>query len=144
MVLSVIEGLVLSFILLLVCVINIRNGSVGGVQYYEQEVKDRVVELGLITKEQIKRNRSLSGLALMSALIVLSPVLAFCVKATPHDHCVSVCGCSALLNTPNFRQNAHFCRSFTGVKQGKIGYYGGNSASRWHTKVRTGGPAVLP
>ena len=89
MVLSVIEGLVLSFILVLVCVINIRNGPVGGVQYYEQEVKDRVVELGLITKEQIKRNRSLSGLALMSALILLSPVMAFCVKATPHDHCVS-------------------------------------------------------
>ena len=48
------------------------------------------------------------------------------------------------MRRPNFRQNAHFYRSFTGVRQGKIGYYDGNSASRWHTKVRTGGRAVLP
>lgn len=80
MVLAVIEGFVLSFILLLVCVVNIRNGPVGGVQYYEQEVKERVVELGLITNEQIKRNRSLSGLALMSALMILSPLMVFYVN----------------------------------------------------------------
>ena len=80
MVLSIIEGMVLSFVLLLVCVINIRNGPVGGVQYYEQEVKDRVVELGLITREQIKRNRSLSGLVFMSALMILSPVMVFFVN----------------------------------------------------------------
>lgn len=80
MVLAVIEGFVLSFILLLVCVVNIRNGPVGGVQYYEQEVKERAVELGLITNEQIKRNRSLSGLALMSALMILSPLMVFYVN----------------------------------------------------------------
>ena len=80
MVLAVIEGFVLSFILLLVCVVNIRNGPVGGVQYYEQEVKERVVELGLITNEQIKRNKSLSGFALMSALMILSPLMVFYVN----------------------------------------------------------------
>ena len=45
MILAFIEGLVLSFILLLVCVINIKNGPVGGVHYYEEPVKERVVEM---------------------------------------------------------------------------------------------------
>ena len=34
MLLAVIESFVLSFVLLLVCVINIQNGAVGGVHYY--------------------------------------------------------------------------------------------------------------
>ena len=80
MVLSLIEGAVLSFVLLLICVVNIRNGAVGGVHYYEQEVKDRVVEMGLITKEQIKHNLLLSGIPLMAALVIVSPVMAFFVN----------------------------------------------------------------
>ena len=80
MVLSLIEGAVLSFVLLLICVVNIRNGAVGGVHYYEQEVKDRVVEMGLITKEQIKRNLLLSAVPLMAALVIVSPVMAFFVN----------------------------------------------------------------
>ena len=55
MLLCVLEGLVLCFILLLVCVINIQNGPVGGVHYYEKPVIDRVVELGLITREEIAK-----------------------------------------------------------------------------------------
>ena len=55
MILSVIEGIVLCFVLLLVCVINIQNGPVGGVHYYEEPVKRRVIELGLITKEQMNK-----------------------------------------------------------------------------------------
>ncbi len=54
--LSVIEGIVMSFILLLSCVIGIANGPVNMVFFYEKEVQDRAVELGLITREKIKRN----------------------------------------------------------------------------------------
>ena len=83
MVLAIIEGLVLSFILLLVCVINIQNGPVGGVQYYEEPVKERVVEMGLITKEQIKKNKLCSGAVFMSALLIAAPLTVFFVnKAT--------------------------------------------------------------
>ena len=57
MILAVIESFVINFTLLLVCVVNIRNGAVGGVHFYEQPVKDRVVELGLITENEIKRNK---------------------------------------------------------------------------------------
>lgn len=80
MVLAIIEGLVLSFVLLLVCVINIRNGPVGGVHYYEKDVQDRVVELGLITKEQIKRDLTLSAIPFMIVLIIAAPVMAFYVN----------------------------------------------------------------
>ena len=75
MVLAFIEGLVLSFILLLVCVVNIRNGPVGGVHYYSKEVQRRVVDMGLITEAQIKRNRSLSGLAFMAGLLIASQLM---------------------------------------------------------------------
>lgn len=80
MILSVIESFVLNFVLLLVCVINIRNGAVGGVHYYEQPVKDRVVELGLITENEIKRNYIVSGLVLMFFLIVPAPLMVFVVN----------------------------------------------------------------
>ena len=66
MILSVIEGIVLCFVLLLVCVINIQNGPVGGVHYYEEPVKRRVIELGLITREQMNKNRGISGMVLMT------------------------------------------------------------------------------
>ena len=83
MILAIIEGLVLSFILLLVCVINIQNGPVGGVQYYEEPVKERVVEMGLITKKQIKKNKLCSGAVFMSALLIAAPLTVFFVnKAT--------------------------------------------------------------
>ena len=77
MLLCVLEGLVLCFILLLVCVINIQNGPVGGVHYYEKPVIDRVVELGLITREEIAKNRNISGLVLLSGMLILAPFMAF-------------------------------------------------------------------
>ncbi len=74
MVMAVMEGIILSFILLLVCVINIKDGPVGGVHYYEPPVQDRVVDLGLITKEQIKKNLAFSSLGLLVPLIVCAPL----------------------------------------------------------------------
>ena len=44
------EGLVMCFVLLLICVVLIRDGAVGGVVFYEEDVKKRVVELGYITE----------------------------------------------------------------------------------------------
>lgn len=75
MAMAVMEGIILSFVLLLVCVINIKDGPVGGVHYYETPVQERVVELGLITKEQIKKNLALSSVALLGPLVVCVPLL---------------------------------------------------------------------
>ncbi len=62
------EGLILCFWMLLICVVGIANGPVGLVVYYEQDVKDRVVEMGLTTVEKIKRN---SLAAIMSGVMQL-------------------------------------------------------------------------
>ncbi len=51
----IIEGLGLGFLLYLICAIGIRNGAVGMVHLYSDEVKRRVVENGLTTEEEIKR-----------------------------------------------------------------------------------------
>ena len=50
-----VEGVVMCFVLLLVCVIGIANGPVGLVVFYEQEVKNRAIELGLTTIDRIKK-----------------------------------------------------------------------------------------
>lgn len=47
-------------------------GPVGGAFYYEQDIQDRLVELGLITHERIARRRAVavaSGLAAMFAVL---------------------------------------------------------------------------
>ena len=51
----IIEGLGLGFLLYLICAIGIRNGAVGMVFLYDQKVQDRVVELGLTTREDIRK-----------------------------------------------------------------------------------------
>lgn len=50
----IIEGLLLSVILYLICLWGIRNGAVHMVFLYEEEVQKRAVELGLITQEKIR------------------------------------------------------------------------------------------
>ena len=62
--LVIFEGLILCFWLLLICVIGIANGPAELVVFYEQDVKDKVVELGLTTVDKIKRTSIVSSLAL--------------------------------------------------------------------------------
>jgi len=75
--LVIIEGLVLCFWLLLVCVVGIANGPVGLVVFYEQEVKDRVVELGLTTEEKIKKKSIITVIALFIPMLVLPPLMVY-------------------------------------------------------------------
>ena len=58
------EGIVMCFILLIYCVVGIRNGAVGLVCLYEKDVQERVVKLGLVTKEQIKKQFLVSSIIL--------------------------------------------------------------------------------
>ena len=51
-----IEGFILGILLMGICAIGIRNGAVGMVHLYHQDVKDRCVELGLTTYEKINKN----------------------------------------------------------------------------------------
>ena len=73
----IIEGIVMCFIFLIICVVGIANGPVGLVVFYEQEVKDRVVELGMTTREKIKRISILTMIALFVPMIVLVPLMVY-------------------------------------------------------------------
>ena len=73
--LVVLEGLMLAFWLLLICVVGIAEGPVGLVVFYEQDVKDRVVELGLTTPERIRKTTLISSLAIFIPMITVVPVL---------------------------------------------------------------------
>ena len=54
----IIEGLILGALLAAFCAIGIRNGAVNMVFLYHQDVQDRCVDNGLITKDKIKRNQA--------------------------------------------------------------------------------------
>ncbi len=78
--LVVLEGIVMCFVLLLVCVVAIANGPVGGVALYEDDVQKRVVELGLTTKEKIKKSFILMFVALYLPLFTLVPFMVYFIN----------------------------------------------------------------
>ena len=72
-----IEGIVMCFVLLIICVVGIANGPVGLVIFYEQEVKDRVVELGMTTKERIQKTSIITVITLFVPMLVLVPLMVY-------------------------------------------------------------------
>lgn len=71
------EGIVMCFVLLLVCVIGIANGPVGLVVFYEDDVQQRVVELGLTTKAKIKKTMLITCIALYAPVLLLTPLMVY-------------------------------------------------------------------
>ena len=51
------EGLLLGALLVLYCAVGIHNGAVNMVFLYHEDVQDRCIKNGLITRENINRNR---------------------------------------------------------------------------------------
>ena len=80
MALVILEGLSMDFWLLLICVVGIANGPVNLVCFYEQDVQDRVVELGLTTAENIKRQGLYVSIALFVPVLVVVPALVYLVN----------------------------------------------------------------
>lgn len=77
MMLVIFEGLILCFWMLLICVAGIANGPVGLVVFYEQDVKDRVIELGLTSSEKIKKTSLISALALFIPQLTVVPAVVY-------------------------------------------------------------------
>ena len=74
----VIEGLAMCFVLLIVCVVGIaKDGPVGLVCFYEKDVQDRVVELGLTTEKQIKKRTFIAAIAVTLPMTILIPYLVY-------------------------------------------------------------------
>ena len=65
------------FLLLIVCVIGIANGPVGLVVLYEDDVQSRVVELGLTTKEEIRKSLIVTSIALFGPVLILTPLMDY-------------------------------------------------------------------
>ena len=78
--LLLIESFAMCFLMLLVCVIGIANGSVGCVYFFEKDVQDRVVKLGLTTKEKIKHDYVIAAIALFVPLLVFIPVMVYFIN----------------------------------------------------------------
>jgi len=78
--LLIIEGLAMCFILLMICVVGTANGPVGCVYFYEPDVQERVVELGLTTKGKIKKDYALAGVFLFVPILVFVPAMVYFIN----------------------------------------------------------------
>lgn len=74
------EGLGLGVLLVLVCLFGIRNGAVGMVHLYEEEVQARVVTLGLTTREKIAQNKKLFKAVCLPGYIAYVLVFVYAVN----------------------------------------------------------------
>ena len=74
----IIEGLAMCLVLLIFCVIGIAyDGPVGLVTFYEDDVKTRVIELGLTTEEKIRKSAIISGIAVFIPMLLLIPYMVY-------------------------------------------------------------------
>lgn len=78
--LLIVEGLAMCFLMLLVCVVGIANGPIGCVYFFEKDVQDKVVELGMTTKEKIKKDYALAKILLVVPLLVLMPAMVYFIN----------------------------------------------------------------
>ena len=65
----VLECIVVCFILLVPCVVSIANGIENAAFLFERDVQERVIEMGLITRERMDRNRKIFKIITMTAMV---------------------------------------------------------------------------
>lgn len=76
-----IEGLAMCFLLLIVLVVGMAyDGPVGLICFYEKDVQERVAELGLTTKEKIKKSTAIVSALITLPMTVAIPVMVYCVN----------------------------------------------------------------
>ncbi|MDE6730621.1 MAG: hypothetical protein K2J71_07590 [Oscillospiraceae bacterium] len=80
MILILLESVVMCFILLMICVIGIADGAVGSVYFFEKEVQERVVELGLTTKEIIRKRAVIASIFLYASTLFLVPAMVYFIN----------------------------------------------------------------
>ena len=78
--LVIMEGVILSFWLLLICVVGIANGPVGLACFYEKDVQERVVELGLTTKKKISKAILKAALAMYIPELTAVPAAGYLIN----------------------------------------------------------------
>jgi hypothetical protein len=78
----IIEGLILGALLWLYCAIGIRNGAVGMVFLYHNDVQERCVQLGLITEEKIKQNQRIFKILGISSYFIYLIICVYLINGT--------------------------------------------------------------
>ena len=73
----ILEAVVMCFVLLIICVIGMANGPEGMVFFYEKEVQERAVQLGLTTEEKIRKRKTITFFALMIPQFLLVPYMVY-------------------------------------------------------------------
>lgn len=73
----ILEAVVMCFVLLIICVVGMANGPEGMVFFYEKEVLERVIELGLTTEEKIRKRKTVTFFALMIPQFLLVPYMVY-------------------------------------------------------------------
>ncbi len=51
----IVEGFGLGALLVLICAVGIRNGAIGMAHLYDKKVQERVIQLGMMTREAIRK-----------------------------------------------------------------------------------------
>ena len=77
-----VEGLLLGVLLIGICAIGIRNGAVGMVHLYHQDVQDRCVENGLTTHEKIKKNSKTFKIVCIPGYVLYVLVCVYGINGT--------------------------------------------------------------
>lgn len=65
----VLECVIICFILLVPCVVSIANGIEQAAFLFEADVQDRVVEMGLVTRERLRRNQRIFKTATLLVML---------------------------------------------------------------------------
>ncbi len=83
MILAVLEGIAMCFVLLIICVVGIANGPVGMVFFYEKEVQEKAIELGLTSRETIRKRKMITYIAILVPQFLLVPLTVYLVNGAP-------------------------------------------------------------
>lgn len=65
----ILECMIVCFILLVPCVVAIANGIHNAAFLFERNVQDRVVEMGLVTRERLDRNKKVFKFVTLSIMV---------------------------------------------------------------------------
>lgn len=88
----VLEGLLMCVFLTLLCLFGKQGGAVRLAHLYEKEVQERVISLGLITPERIRRNSLFFKLAGMTLYIACMLIFAYAINGA-HTFADGFCKC---------------------------------------------------
>ena len=78
----IVEGLGLGALLVLICAVGIKNGAVGMVHLYDQKVQSRVVQLGMMTEEAIRKRSVRFRSLCLPAYMVYVLVCVYAINGT--------------------------------------------------------------